>query len=293
MGGGLTEEQRQSYHQNGFVAGVGVFDTGQVADARQQIEALERDHTTGAGGHDLNQFFRVNGHLVIPLLSDLAATPAILDAVEGVLGPNLLVWSVELFIKEAGSDKTVSWHQDLTYWGMGETDGEVTAWVALSDVSVEAGCMRFIPGSHHGWIVDHEDTFGADNLLSRGQQIADVNEADAVHGPLRPGEMSLHHGRCFHASGANKSDDRWIGLAIRYVTPEVRDNAPGRDYAMLVRGVDAARGWINVAGPRGLFTDPDLAFYDRVMADQSATLAAGAMGDVSMYGATDKQGNSQ
>lgn len=293
MQGGLTPEQRQNYHQNGFVAGIRAFDTGEVTKARQQIEALERDHTAGAGGHDLNQFFRVNGHLVIPLLADLAATPAILDAVEGVLGPNLLVWSVELFIKEAGSDKTVSWHQDLTYWGMGETDGEVTAWVALSDVSVEAGCMRFIPGSHHGRIVDHEDTFGADNLLSRGQQIADVNEADAVHGPLRPGEMSLHHGRCFHASGANKSDDRRIGLAIRYVTPEVRDDAPGRDYAMLVRGVDAARGWINVAGPRGLFTDPDLAFYDRVMVDQSATLAAGAMGDVSMYGATDRQGNSQ
>ncbi|MBM1555897.1 phytanoyl-CoA dioxygenase family protein [Sulfitobacter mediterraneus] len=293
MGGGLTEGQRQSYHQNGFVAGVGVFDTSQVADARQQIEALERDHTAGAGGHDLNQFFRVNGHLVIPLLADLARTPAILDAVEGVLGPNLLVWSVELFIKEAGSDKTVSWHQDLTYWGMGETDGEVTAWIALSDVSIEAGCMRFIPGSHHGRIVDHEDTFGADNLLSRGQQIADVNEADAVHGPLRPGEMSLHHGRCFHASGANRSSDRRIGLAIRYVTPEVRDDAPGRDYAMLVRGVDAARGWINVAGPRGLFAAPDLAFYDRVMADQSATLAAGATGDVSMYGATGEEGASQ
>ena len=82
------------------------------------------------------------------------------------------------------------------------------------------------------------------------------------------------------------SDDRRIGLAIRYVTPEVRHAAPGNDYAMLVRGCDARRGWINVAGPRGLFDASDLAFYDQVLADQSATLAAGAATDVGLYSAT-------
>ena len=132
---------------------------------------------------------------------------------------------VELFIKEAQTTKTVSWHQDITYWGMGETDDEVTAWVALSDVSVQAGCMRFIPGSHRNPIVSHHDTYDDNNLLSRGQEIAGINENDAVYGALCPGEMSLHHGRCFHASGPNMSDDRRIGLAIRYVTPEVRHEA--------------------------------------------------------------------
>ena len=128
---------------------------------------------------DLNQFFRVNGHLVIPMLADLARTPEILNAVETILGPNLLVWSVELFIKEAQTTKTVSWHQDITYWGMGETDDEVTAWVALSDVSVQAGCMGFIPGSHRNPIVSHHDTYDDNNLLSRGQEISGINESDA------------------------------------------------------------------------------------------------------------------
>jgi ectoine hydroxylase-related dioxygenase (phytanoyl-CoA dioxygenase family) len=205
--------------------------------------------------------------------------------VEAVLGPNLLAWSVELFIKEPGSAKTVSWHQDITYWGMGETDDEVTAWVALSDVTIEAGCMRFIPGSHRGNIAAHEDTFDPDNLLSRGQSIAGVDEARAVPGPLRPGEMSLHHGRCFHASGANASADRRIGLAIRYVTPEVRDHAPGRDWAMPVRGEVPSGGWDCIAGPRGLFHPADLALYDRILASQTATLAAGAEGKVEMYAA--------
>ncbi|NNE52984.1 MAG: phytanoyl-CoA dioxygenase family protein [Sulfitobacter sp.] len=280
----LTEEQVESYRRNGFLTGIAVFGRAEVAVIRDQIEALERDHAEVPGGQPLERYFRVNGHLVIPLLADLARTPAILDAVEGILGPDLLAWSVELFIKEAGSNKTVSWHQDLTYWGMGETDEEVTAWVALSDVSVQAGCMRFIPGSHLGRIVSHEDTFDAGNLLSRGQRIAGVDEERAVHGPLSPGQMSLHHGRCFHASGPNGADDRRIGLAIRYVTPGVRDEAPGRDYAMLVRGTDDARGWINVAGPRGLFAAADLALYDRVVTDQAATLTAGATADVALYG---------
>lgn len=272
-----------SYRENGFVSGLRVMDKAAAAHLRAEIETLEDEHADGAGGHDLAQFFRVNGHITIPLLAEVARTPAILDAVEAVLGPNLLAWSVELFIKEPGSTKTVSWHQDITYWGMGETDDEVTAWLALSDVSVEAGCMRFIPGSHRGGIVAHEDTFAADNLLSRGQQIAGIDEANAVHGPLEPGEISLHHGRCFHASGANGSNDRRIGMAIRYVTPEVRNHAPGRDWAMPVRGEVPAGGWSCIAGPRGLFHPADVALYDRILEGQTETLSAGATQAVGGY----------
>ncbi|MDJ0823694.1 MAG: phytanoyl-CoA dioxygenase family protein [Paracoccaceae bacterium] len=279
----MTPDTLAAYRRDGFVAGLPVLSSAEAAGLRDQIETLERDHTDGAGGHDLNQFFRVNGHIVLPLLSDLARHPAILDTVEAVLGPNLLAWSVELFIKEPGSPKAVSWHQDITYWGMGETDHEVTAWIALSDVSVQAGCMRFLPGSHKGGIVPHADTFDDDNLLSRGQEIAAVDETQARHGPLKPGEMSLHHGRCFHASGPNMSDDRRIGAALRYVTPEVRQPGMPRDYAMPVRGVDDGQGWIPVAGAGGLFRAADLALYDRILQDQTATLAAGADSDVGLY----------
>ncbi|MEM1274480.1 MAG: phytanoyl-CoA dioxygenase family protein [Pseudomonadota bacterium] len=271
------------YAQDGYVAGLPVFTADDVCRLRAAIEVLEADHSDGAGGHDLGQFFRVNGHVVIPLLAELARTPAILDKVEGLLGPNLLAWSVELFIKEPHSAKTVSWHQDITYWGMGETNDEVTAWIALSDVTVTAGCMRFLPGSHKGRLARHADTFDANNLLSRGQSIAGVDETKAKFGPLRPGEMSLHHGRCYHASGTNRSADRRIGLAIRYVTPDVRKEAPGRDWAMLVRGEAPAGGWDMIAGPRGLFHPVDVALYDRILEGQAATLAAGATEPVGLY----------
>ncbi len=279
-----SHEFADQYRKDGYVSGLRAFAPETVERLRAEIEALEADHGAGAGGHSLDQFFRVNGHVVLPLLADLARTPAILDHVEVLLGPNILAWSVELFIKEPMSMQTVSWHQDITYWGMGETDHEVTAWVALSDVSIEAGCMRFIPGSHKGGVVAHNDTFDPNNLLSRGQSIPGISEADARHGPLKPGEMSLHHGRCFHASGPNQSDDRRIGLAIRYVTPEVRDDAPGRDWAMPVRGVTPAGGWDCIAGARALFHPADLELYDQILEGQAATLAAGAQQDVALYG---------
>ncbi|MBY6159559.1 phytanoyl-CoA dioxygenase family protein [Mameliella alba] len=281
--GMLTEDQKAAYARDGFVGGLTAFDRDEAAAWRARVESLERNNADGAGGHDLAQFFRVNGQLVIPMLAEIARTPRVLDMVSDVLGPDLLVWSVELFIKEPGTSSVVSWHQDLTYWGMGETDEEVTAWIALSDVSVQAGCMRFVPGSHAGHIVDHRDTFGEDNLLSRGQEIDGVDEDAAVHSPLAPGQMSFHHGRCFHASGPNRSADRRIGVAIRYVTPEVKQSVEGRDYAMLVRGRDSSRGWINVAGPTRLFDPQDLALYDEVRSHQAKTLAAGAMGKVGMY----------
>jgi ectoine hydroxylase-related dioxygenase (phytanoyl-CoA dioxygenase family) len=279
----LSQTDRDCYAAKGFLHPVRVMPIAQAQELRNAVEGLEAEHSEGAGRHALTQFFRVNGQLVIPLLAEIARHPAILDCVESILGPDLLVWSVELFIKEPGDGSVVSWHQDITYWGMGETDEEVTAWLALSDVSVEAGCMRFIPGSHTNGIVAHHDTFDETNLLSRGQEIADIDETLAEHGPLKPGEMSLHHGRCFHASAPNGSDDRRIGVAIRYVTPDVRQADMARDYAMLVRGKDAAQGWINVAAPAGLFEDGALALYDEVLAAQSSTLSAGADGKVSMY----------
>jgi len=283
MAGQLTADQVARYARDGFLHPIRAFDAETTARLRKEVEALEAEHGQGAGGHSLNQFFRVNGQLVIPLLHRIAAEPGILDAVSSILGPNLLVWSVELFIKEPGTTKVVSWHQDITYWGMGETDEELTAWLALSDVSVKAGCMRFIPGSHKNAIVPHADTFGEDNLLSRGQEIAGINEDEAVFGALKPGEMSFHHGRTFHASGPNMSDDRRIGVAIRYVTPEVRQPDLARDYAMLVRGKDEMQGWINVAPPARLFDPASLALYDEVLAAQSAALTAGAENRVGLY----------
>jgi len=205
---------------------------GEAGECRRRLEAVEAAH-----GGRLTGELRQKPHLLLTWLADLVRHPTILDAVEDVLGPNLLVWSTSFFIKPAHDPAFVSWHQDATYWGLSEPD-VVTAWLAFTDATVENGAMRMVPGSH-GEQLAHHDTFAPNNLLSRGQEIAvEVEEARGVDVLLRAGEMSLHHVRMVHGSPANRSDDRRIGFAIRYIPTYVRQIAGGVDGAMLVRGVD-------------------------------------------------------
>ena len=222
------------YRRDGFYFPMRVLSAHEAAGYRARLEAVERERGGPLGGE-----LRHKGHLLFTWLDALIRHPRILDAVEDVLGRNLLCWSSSFFIKEARDPAFVSWHQDSTYWGLSEPD-VVTAWVAFSESSVESGAMRMIPGTHTEQ-VPHRETLAPDNLLSRGQEVmVEVDEARAVDVVLHPGEMSLHHVRMFHGSPPNRSADRRIGYAIRYVPTHVRQIAAGpRDTATLVRGLDA------------------------------------------------------
>ena len=212
----------------------------------------------------LGTYKRVNAHCVLPLAARLAQDPRVLDAVEGILGPNLMIWSAEFFIKEPHTTQVVGMHQDLTYWGLGETSDQVTAWIALSPSTVESGCMDFVAGSHKNPILPHTDTYSDNNLLSRGQEIAvDVAEEDKTHIELQPGQMSLHHGLTFHGSGPNTSDDRRIGFAIRYLNPDARQQVADRDYAMMARGVDTSGNFSHYMPPTENFSPESLKLYER------------------------------
>jgi len=273
----LEPEQIDQYQRDGFLFPLDVFDNNRVVSILEQLEHTRTVAREQGLESELTQLLRTNTHYILPFVSEMARAPQLLDRVESILGPNILLWSAEFFIKAAHTDKIVSWHQDLTYWGLGETNEEMTAWLALSDVNVESGCMRFVPGSHHQQIVPHRDTFDAANLLSRGQEVAvDVAEDDAVGVILQPGQVSFHHGRMFHASGPNRSARDRIGLAFRFITPEVEQSVAKRDYAMLVRGIDQGKNWIHVAPPTRLFDPAELKLHARIRQDQSAALAEGA-----------------
>ena len=279
---GLSKQQCDQYGEDGYLFPLKGMETGHALSYRRKLEALEKKYADRGPRLDFNQYLRVNAHLVLPMAIELAKTPAILDAIESVIGSDILVWSVEFFIKEAMTDKRVSWHQDMTYWGLGEeVDGDTehlaSAWIALSPATVESGCMKFVAGSHKQSIQEHNDTFSDDNLLSRGQELAvEVTPEEEVNIELQPGEFSIHHGRMFHASGPNNSDDRRIGCVIRYVTPEVKQLVGPRDFAILMRGKDARQNWINVASPEQEFTTGALDLYDEVLASQAVALTKGA-----------------
>jgi ectoine hydroxylase-related dioxygenase (phytanoyl-CoA dioxygenase family) len=200
--------------------------------------------------------------------------PKVLDAVEDVIGPDILCWTTNFFIKEANSPGFVSWHQDSTYWGL-EPDDVVTAWVAFTDVTEENGYMQVIPGSHKVDQLPHVDTFHRDNLLSRGQEISvEVDKSKAVGLAMGSGEMSLHHIKLVHGSDANRSADRRIGLSIRYIPTYVRQTKV-RDSAMLVRGSDRYRHFDPEPRPKADLDEAALAAHADAVGRQVKALYQG------------------
>ncbi len=231
----LSPTAVQAFQRDGYCAPVRVMS----ADAAHQYRAALEAHEAKAG-QPLQGNLRHKTHLLFTWADELVHHPKILDAVEDVIGPDILCWTSLFFIKEANSPGFVSWHQDSTYWGL-EPDDVITAWIAFTEVTPENGYMQVIPGSHKIDQLPHVDTFHKDNLLSRGQEIAvDVDKSKAVGLGLHAGEMSLHHIKLVHGSDANRTDDRRIGLAIRYIPTYVRQTKV-RDAAMLVRGTDKHR----------------------------------------------------
>ena len=283
MTAGLNAEQVAQYHENGYLCPIDVLSPAEAAENRQALENLERDFG-GKLPKPIGHYLRSASYLATDVPVRIASDPRILDKVESILGPDILMWGCEYFIKEASSTQIVSWHQDLTYWGMDGSDHEITAWVALSPATAESGCMRFVPGSHKESLVPHEDTFAANNLLSRGQEIAvEVDEEDAITAALQPGQMSLHHGRLFHASGPNTSDDRRIGLVIRYIRPDTPSTGKGKDFAMMMRGIDRFGTRLHVLPPPGSFTPRHVALHDEVLAAKAEVLSAGLESPDQMY----------
>ena len=228
----LSEAAVRQYREQGYYAPIRVMPAADAAALRDKLESFE------AGAGVLAGKLRHKSHLLFTWLNDLVRHKSILDAVEDVIGPNILCWGSSFFIKERRNPGFVSWHQDSTYWGLDPAD-VVTAWVAFSDSRSENGAMRVIPGTHLLDQVPHRDTFRSENLLSRGQEVmVDVDERQAAMLELSAGEMSLHHVRLIHGSDPNPSDERRIGFAIRYIPTSVRQIAGSHDHATLVRGVD-------------------------------------------------------
>jgi non-heme Fe2+,alpha-ketoglutarate-dependent halogenase len=265
----LDAEAVARYRRDGFYFPLPVLSHAEARTYRNHLEAHER-----ATGAPLAGNLRHKVHLLFTWANELARHPAVLDAVEDVIGPDILCWSTSFFIKEARSTSFVSWHQDATYWGLSTSD-VITAWIALSDVPPASGPMKFWPGSHLRNQLEHRDTFDQDNLLSRGQEIAvDVPAGQGVEVPLSAGEMSLHHVLLAHASGPNMSDDRRIGLAIRYIPPHV-SQLKVRDSAMLVRGRDTHGNFDPEPAPRADLDEAALAAHRDAVERSARALYSG------------------
>ena len=268
-----TQDIVSHYQEKGYYFPVQVMDTEQAYAYRTQLEALERSNSEVELGNKNQLNFP---HVIFQFANEIVRNRQILDVVEQLIGPNILVWGSTFFIKEPHTQSFVSWHQDLRYWGLEKEDQVVSAWLALSPVNQANGCMRFVPKTHLGQLVEHKDTFDDDNVLTRGQQAnVDIDEAKTVHVELQPGQCSFHHGRLLHASASNHSDQRRIGLAINYISAENRQIVAQKDFGMLVRGVDHHHYFESIPSPEADMCASAMAWHNKILTAQNEALYEG------------------
>ncbi|WP_119420894.1 phytanoyl-CoA dioxygenase family protein [Desertibaculum subflavum] len=233
----LTPDQVDAYRRDGYLCPIDGLTAAEVAQLRADLEAFEAEQGRTLGA--MPRQVRAKTHLLFPWMADLVRHPRILDAVEDLIGPDILVFHLTCWVKEPGDGAFVSWHQDGTYFHLDPAE-HVTAWIGLSDSTPETGCVHVLPGSHRLGQIAHRTEANAANLLSNGQTVETAID-EAAKAPLivRAGQFSLHHTYILHQSSPNLGRDRRIGIGISYIPTRVRHTGPRRLSASLVRGTDS------------------------------------------------------
>lgn len=225
----MCKNLKSQFEVDGFYSPLRLISAEKALSYRQSLELIEQK--TGS----LHYRFKI--HTALKMAFEMATNKTLLDSIEDLLGPNILLYNATFVIKEPRSNAHVSWHQDLTYWGFND-DKQIAAWIALSDATQKNGCMHMMPGSHKGGEQQHKPTTDSNNVLYFGQTVDGVSDEQAHCLPLKAGEASLHHGWTLHTSYPNQSNERRIGLNLNYISTDMFQTQTEDDSAVLVRGVD-------------------------------------------------------
>ena len=232
----LTKHQVREYEENGATAPIRALS---AAQAQHYLRLLDRG--AASNGPEFGAMLRTKPHLCLRWIDEIVNHETILDAVEDVIGPDILLYNLSTWIKEPGDLAFVGWHQDAAYFPL-DPPVQVTAWVALTDSVEDNGNVKYVAGSHRQGVFHHEANGTAGNLLSQGQSItAAFDPANIRSLSLQPGEMSFHNTRTVHFSEPNQSSRRRIGFGLSYIPTSTRCTGTVRHTAMLVRGVDHHR----------------------------------------------------
>ena len=253
----LSSNQLKQYEDKGFVSPIDIFSKDKAKEIRNEIELIEKEMPD-----ELEKSGRYNAHLISPLLDEVTHNSEILDAVQSLIGNDILVCGTTLFIKNPNVKGFVSYHQDAKYIGL-EPHNWVTAWVAITDSNENNGCMRMWSGSHKDNLKDHDQNFNERNLLTRGQTIKNVPKKKTTPLILKAGQMSLHHPTVVHGSDLNHSNDRRIGFVIQsYIGTNVKQ-VLGKNSVQLARGKDNFNFHNKIGRPKSLLDKNDLKIKKR------------------------------
>jgi non-heme Fe2+,alpha-ketoglutarate-dependent halogenase len=258
----LTPEQVTSYRHNGFVFPVPALSAEEIATCLSGLARLEAE--LGSPVADADVKWRSHAYAHSPWFNTLIRHSKILDAVEDVIGPNILVWTSTFFIKEPQSPTFAAWHQDATYFGL-EPHEQVCAWVALTDASREAGCMEQLSSRGAARQLHHAPLGLANSINRAGQTIMEpFDETNPVAMALPAGSFSLHHEFAVHRSAPNNASHRRVGIGLNYIPAHVRVDSPVRLCAMLVRGEDTHGHFDLIEPPSAERDAAALAVHQRV-----------------------------
>ena len=237
---------RNEFEQQGFVSAIDVLSP----ERKEYYSGKCRSFVDSYNSHPAYpEWTYYRTELVLKWVSELASEDSLLDVVEELIGPDILLWNAFLPAKPPRTKAFFGWHQDATYWPVAPTDQIVSAWIALSTVDQSCGGMQMVKGSHLLGQLAHETTYDSSSMLKRGQQItSSVNDSDVCDIDLQPGQASFHHTLTLHRSGPNTSDNWRLGVGLNYVSAEVGPLPGYEDSAMPQRG--------NVDGTRFTFTQP-------------------------------------
>jgi ectoine hydroxylase-related dioxygenase (phytanoyl-CoA dioxygenase family) len=230
----LSREQIEAYHRDGYSFPHKALSDAELTECRDGLARYEEWLGNPVNKGDWR--WRSQAYAFLPWMDRLARHPRVLDAVEDLIGPDILVFTATFFIKEAHSETFAAWHQDATYFGLTPYE-HVTAWIALTDATREAGCMEVI--SSHGKPRQlHHAALGLQNSINGGGQqiVEEFEQSGGVMMEVPAGSFSLHHTLCSHRSAPNRADYRRVGIGISYIPAHCKLTSTVRMLTPLVRG---------------------------------------------------------
>ena len=248
----LPNNNPARYPQEGFCLFHNILNTQEIIEVRKELDAMlanlpERQTVYKDGGNkevDARPEYLTEPHPKHTFWLELCRHPRILDAVEEVLGPDIILIMSHLIVKRAEDGLAVAWHQDNTYWHSVQGTDVTTVWLAIDDTDRANGCMQVIPCSHEGYPELDKVSTGGDDLLGLSVEVTPEMESAAVCLEMNAGSLSVHDSFVLHGSEANTSGRRRAAYTMRYANTKTVQ-------------VDTTGHWVPVYVVRGELSNPN------------------------------------
>ena len=233
----VTDDEREQWERDGFFIRRAAVDPSVGHAMSDELIALVRDDPPSA--HiDERAYVLANGVLVQPegkvpegaaqpedyvaklfnahlvgTTRDFAQGEVAADIVSDLLGPDIDVFQTQFILKNPGAWGQ-PWHQDSYYFRF-DQQPQVGLWLAITEATLENGCLSVLPGSHKLPIQQHDP----DERPGANQGYTVVRTADdtgAVPVLMEPGDLLVFHSFLLHRSVDNLGKGRRTAMVYHY-----------------------------------------------------------------------------